>query len=244
MKKLLALLLVAVLCFGFAFSETDDEDETAGNTEVLWGYGYINPNIGYYIALPKAWGVMGSGTKNNDSLYDNTIDILGLSEVASVLDKITPENDVLICLNEKKTQGMILTYGSSEYIDNDALIKREDDFKAKIKASAGPNVSVTFLDDTGKYAFQHSGNSSMTINLLRLHYTVGDSDTKLDQYFLIDAGRLYIFTFMNVPTEISEILPVDERFSVDMLLSLLMTDVYEYNDEYRNIVMIDPQKNS
>ena len=221
MKKLLALLLALFLCMSLAPAE-ESEGETENTEDEDWGYGYINPNLDYYLGLPKDWIIIGSGTTGNQKILDNN----ELLSVNSSFDpyylsrQITKDNDILICLTPDGKQGMTLVYGASEFMDNSTLIDHEDDFRAQIKKD---NPSVQFNDaECGSYSF----NSLESVLRLSMNYGGGS----INQFCVVSGRYMFVFTFYNVKESSED----SSEITAKNMLSLFKTGVSEFKDSGKN----------
>ena len=198
--KIIALLLALMFCFMAAFAEegeTADEIDAAQNEEnEIAGIGYIDPYEEFYVVVPVEWAVIGVGsTPQNLEDAERILEGTGIDPY-EIYDSLYPDNPdkrncTLICLASDAKTGMTLTYGTSEYVTNSAMIDQMDAIKSEIKAQV-PNLS--FVDaECGSYSFKSLEN------ILHLRMRYGESF--IDQYYLINGTTMFLFTFYNASEE-------------------------------------------
>ena len=204
MKRLLDLLLALLLCFGCFdlvpsaavlaeknTDETEAADEATEENETA-GIGYIDPIEQFYVVVPVYWSVIGRGSTEQNILdaerilADSGVDANELFE--TLLSKNAP---MFIALGEGLKSGLVLTFGSNEYVSNASMIDDAESIKQSLKAQ---NPSIRFIEaDCGSYSFKSLEN------ILRLHMLEGTND--IDQYYLISGETMFIFTFLNATEE-------------------------------------------
>ena len=200
MKKALALLLALFLTIGCmdsipapaafaeenaAETENSDENETAG-------IGYIDPVEQFYVVVPVYWTAIGRGSTEQNIRDAETI-LAGSGVSASELFEtmLSSNAPMFIALGEGLKSGMVLTFGSNEYVSNAAMIDDAEEIKQSLKAQ---QPSIRFIEaDCGSYSFKPLEN------ILRLHMLEGTND--IDQYYLISGETMFIFTFLNSTEE-------------------------------------------
>lgn len=197
MKKLLALLFVFILLFAAAVSEQPAPETTAENETPVVGegeillHGYISPFKNYYVGVPAEWAIVGAGS--TDANLSDANEMLEDLNVYGFVKQLTGENDVLVCVSEDGKEGLILTYGPSSGVTNDAMIKYLPEIEAAIKAEYS---GVTFKDDSGSYEFKSLAE------ILNINMTYKNRD--LIQYYVVNGQDMYIFTFFGTPSQIAQ----------------------------------------
>ena len=201
MKRLFALLLALLLCCGYAFggyapiaaaeteNEASEETDAEKDEHETAGIGYIDPVKQFYIVVPVSWTAIGRGS-SEQNLNDAAVILAGSADVDE-LYAAAKDRNLFIAMGAEMKSGMVLTFGSNEYVSNTALLDDIDEVKQSIKETL---PGVKFVEaDCGAYSFRSLEN------ILRLHmvYETGD----IDQYYLITGETMYIFTFLNATEE-------------------------------------------
>ena len=203
MKKILALLLALILCFGYmqagsflsvlAEEEPEENEEEAdeenGEENETAGIGYIDPYEEFYVVVPVYWAAIGRGS-TEQNIIDARAILSGSGVDADELYETLLERKapMFIALGEGAKSGVVLTFGANEYVSNSAMLDDIDDIKQSLKNTLGSGIR--FIEaDCGSYSFRS------VENILRLHMLSGTDD--VDQYYLISGERMFIFTFFN-----------------------------------------------
>lgn len=200
MRKLFALLLALLMCIGCislnsapsVFAEENTADgETAADNETA-GIGYIDPVEKFYVVVPVYWTAIGRGSTEQNILDAEEI-LSGSGVSASELYEtlLSANAPMFIALGEGLKSGLLLTFGSNEYMSNAAMIDDAENIKQSLKSQ---QPSLRFIEaDCGSYSFKSLEN------ILRLHMLEGTND--VDQYYLISGETMFIFTFLNSTEE-------------------------------------------
>ena len=191
MKRFFAILLVmCLLCTCWA-EETETETETAelGEGEILM-HGYISPFANYYIGVPAEWCLIGAGStgENLSQASEELEDV----DVYGLYNQMKAGNDVLYAVSPSG-EGLILTYGSSSGVGNDAIVDSLDEIKAALSEQYS---GVVFDEDSGSYTY----NSIYEILYIGMNY----KNRNIYQYYLVTGTVMYIFTFFGTSSDIAE----------------------------------------
>jgi len=187
MKKFFAVLLALAVCL-FCFSALCEESATpsqpvAGEGEILM-HGYISEAANYYVGVPATWALLGASS--HEEHIAQAEDILGYSEVKSIRQNLSSENDILFAFSADGEQ-MVLNYGPSDGVTSDVLIKRMGELQSLLKTQY---KGITFKEDSGSYTLKE------IISILYIGAEYNGND--IDQYYMPVGESIYVFTFVNV----------------------------------------------